>query len=206
MLFLFVLQVMCSKLIYREDIDIGFVLLGDLQKRCKCVYKRKQQLIDSLKELRSTQLRLMYAAMELEDPSDDIAADVASVRAILYKGIDADGMFNPFEDDISKALGLDDIGAVPLPSQIHLDEVDSLGTPQCEGSPERFVTTSILFSFHCVQVHFPIHSTPVMYIKVETWIMFLQNSNRMCEEHNRCSSKQGGGRREREGHEGHEPR
>ena len=39
--------------------------------------------------------------MELEDPSDDFTADVGSVRAILYKGLDVDAMFNPFEDDIS---------------------------------------------------------------------------------------------------------
>ena len=176
MLFLFVLQVMCSKLIYREDTDISFVLLGDLQKRCKYIYKRKQKIISSLKALRSTQLRLMYAAMELEDPSDDIAADVGSVRAIFYNGIDADAVFNHFEDDISQALGLDNIEAVPLPFQIYLDEVDGLGMPKLEGSPERFVTTSILFSFHFIQVHFPIHTFLVIYIKVGTLIMLLHNS------------------------------
>ena len=98
----------------------------------------------------------MYAAMELEDPLDDIAVDVSYVRVIFYKGIDVDTLFNLFESDISQAISLDDIKAVPLPSQLQLDKIDSLGMQdltitqlvrELEANPERFVTTPILFFF-----------------------------------------------------------
>ena len=117
----------------------------------------------------------MYAAMELEDPSDDIAADVSYIRAIFYKGIDVDTLFNPFESDISQAISLDDIKAVPLPSQLQLDEIDSLGMQdltimqlvrELEANPERFVTTHVLFSFYFIQFHLPTHAIPLFYIEL----------------------------------------
>ena len=42
MLLLFIIHVMCLLLIFCEDINIGFVLLKDLQKKYICVYLHKQ--------------------------------------------------------------------------------------------------------------------------------------------------------------------
>ena len=36
------LQVVCCSLRLREDIDIGYILLGDLQKNCMCIYSLKE--------------------------------------------------------------------------------------------------------------------------------------------------------------------
>ena len=42
-----------------------------------------------------------YTAMELEDPADDIVADVGSTRAIFNKGPVRDIVLSHFEVDIS---------------------------------------------------------------------------------------------------------
>ena len=115
MLFLLVIHVMCFSLVFRKDIDIGFVVLGDLQKKCKYVILHKQQITESPQPLRSIQLRLIYATMEMENLTEYIAMDVDFIRMNLYKGPLVDTMFSHFETNISEALGLADIEAVSLP-------------------------------------------------------------------------------------------
>ena len=74
---------MCSSLTVRKDINIGLTVLGDLQKKCNSVILCKQEMIEILKALRSTQLRLIYAAMGVEVPTEDMATEVESIRTHL---------------------------------------------------------------------------------------------------------------------------
>ena len=154
MLFLLVIHVMCFSLVFRKDIDIGFVVLGDLQKKCKYVILHKQQITESPQPLRSIQLRLIYATMEMENLTEYIAMDVDFIRMNLYKGPLVDTIFGHFQTNISEALGLADIEAVSLPFQLQLDEVEGLRTQdlpitqfarKLEDNSERFF---IQYHFH----------------------------------------------------------
>ena len=114
----------------------------------------KQQITESPQALRSIQLRLIYAAMEMENLTEYIAMDVDFIRINLYKGPLVDTMFSHFQTNISQALGLADIEAVSLPFQLQLDEVEGLRTQdlpitqfarELEDNSERFF---IQYHFH----------------------------------------------------------
>lgn len=116
--------------------------------KCKCFYLRKQQIIENLKILRAIQVWLMYVAMGLKDPTDDIAVNIGYARIIFYKDPAANTIFNFFEADIKKVIGIDDIVAIPLPSELELDEIEGLGTQDLIITEiARFVTTSAFYSF-----------------------------------------------------------
>ena len=153
MLFLVVIHVMCYSLTICEDMDIGLAVLGDLQKKCNFVILRKQEMIESLKALTSTQLRLIYAAMGVENPTEDMATKVDSIRIHLYDSPLANTMLSPFQTDISEALSLDDIAAMPLPSQLQLDGVEGLRSQDLTIMQFARELEGILEIFFFIQYH-----------------------------------------------------
>ena len=132
---LFGAQVLCSSLVFREDMDVGFVVVGDLHKKCKCLQTRVQGIVDNLKALRETQLHLMYSVMGLEEPSDDIAADIDSARALLHQMPANPPPQAVLVEAVQQAMGYDN-DAVPFPTL-------NIELP-C--SPERFVINPIPLS------------------------------------------------------------
>ncbi len=109
---IYALQVMCSALRLREEIDVGYVLFEDLQEKCKFVYSRREEIIDRLREFRSMQLRLVYAVMRLEEAENDIAGDVEFARIALgLGGLVKETIPTTVEVCTDAAIGLDDIGA-----------------------------------------------------------------------------------------------
>ena len=80
---IYVLHVMCYLLRLREENDVGYILFEDLQEKCKFVYSRRKEIIDSLREFRSMQLRLVYAVIGLEEAENDIAGDIEFARIAL---------------------------------------------------------------------------------------------------------------------------
>ena len=74
---------MCYLLRLREENDVGYILFEDLQEKCKFVYSRRKEIIDSLREFRSMQLRLVYAVIGLEEAENDIAGDIEFARIAL---------------------------------------------------------------------------------------------------------------------------
>ena len=80
---IYVLHVMCYLLRLREESDVGYILFEDLQEKCKFVYSRREEIIDSLREFRSMQLRLVYAVIGLEEAENDIAGDIEFARIAL---------------------------------------------------------------------------------------------------------------------------
>ena len=80
---IYVLHVMCYLLRLREENDVGYILFEDLQEKCKFVYSRREEIIDSLREFRSMQLRLVYAVIGLEEAENDIAGDIEFARIAL---------------------------------------------------------------------------------------------------------------------------
>ena len=112
---LYGLQIMCSSLRLREEIDVGYVLFEDLQEKCKCVYSCKEEIIGSLEALRSIQLRLLYGDIRLEEAINDIALDVYWARLDLgLESLVAETIPTTFEVCIDAAIGLDDIKAEDL--------------------------------------------------------------------------------------------
>lgn len=79
----FKLQVLSSAMVVREDADIGSLVIGDVHNKSRCVQLRVLDAIEQLKSLRRLQLSLLYSGLGLEDPTDDIAEDVALVRTLV---------------------------------------------------------------------------------------------------------------------------
>ena len=91
--------------------------------------------------------------MGVENPTEDMETKVDSIRIHLYDNPLANTMLSPFQTDISEALGLDDIAAMPLPSQLQLDGVEGLGSQdltimqfarELEGIPIFFFSFNII--------------------------------------------------------------
>lgn len=169
MSFLHDTQVLCSSLIFREDMDVGFVVLGDLPKKSRCINMRIEEIVGSLKALRSTQLHLMHAAMGLEDPSDDIAADVHCARALLHEVPAMLPTSNDFVSDVHQELGLDNLENVHFPSQPPLEGVDHISTQdlsitqltsELRASPLRFVTNPMPLSSDELMCSMHSHNPP----------------------------------------------
>lgn len=126
MSFMCVMQVLCSSLVFREDIDVGFVVLGDLQKKCKCIQLGVEDIVQSMRALRSKQLHIMYSVMGLEEPSDDIAPDLDGARALLHQLPGIAPTSTIYVEDPQQAMGLDNIEAVTFPSQPFPEGVEGL--------------------------------------------------------------------------------
>ena len=77
-----VTHALCSLLVICKDMDVGFKVLDDLQKKNRCTNFRIEEIVDNLKAPRSTRLHLMYVGMGLEDPS---TPDVECMRALLHE-------------------------------------------------------------------------------------------------------------------------
>lgn len=81
-------QVVSSSLIFREDIDVGRVMLGDLHQKNKYVKLQVDEMVQGLKRLRSIQLNLMNYGLGLKDPTDNLTFDIASsTRALLGEAV-----------------------------------------------------------------------------------------------------------------------
>lgn len=155
-------QVLCSTLVFREDMDIGTVVLGDLQRKSKCIKLRVEEMVEGLKQLRSIQLHLMNCGLGLEDATDDIAPDIDCTKALLgdlsalAPGRMGSTMLG-FVADVEEPIGLDSLDAIPLPSQRQLDGMDHINTQdlsltqlhnELEGSPMRCVSSPPPLSPH----------------------------------------------------------
>ena len=129
---IYVLQVMCSALRLREEIDVGYVLFEDLQEKCKFVYSRREEIIDRLREFRSMQLRLVYAVMGLEEAENDIAGDVEFARIALgLGGLVKETIPTTVEVCTEPVIGLDDIGTEDPQSYVTPAHTLAVGPPGC---------------------------------------------------------------------------
>lgn len=93
----------------------------------------------------------MYVAMGLKVPANDIAVNIGYARIIFYKDPAANTIFNFFEANIKKVIGVDDIVAIPLPSELEFDEIEGLGMQDLIITEiARFVTTCVFYSFNFI--------------------------------------------------------
>ena len=99
-------------MLVREDANIGSVVVGDIYKKSTCAQLRLGDVIDALTTLRRTQLSLFYTAMGLQEPTDDIAEDVAVTHKLLgelHTSIQEHGRHNPkgFVAEVQDAMQLE---------------------------------------------------------------------------------------------------
>lgn len=150
-------------MIIREDADIGSVVIGDIQKKSECVQQRLREAIEILSALRSTQLRLLYAGLGVEDPGDDIAEDVPLMRTLVgefAKPIEGDEVHTPkgFVAEVQDALRCEGPEDAPLPSQkpsccstgqLGESHNDTQGTPnKTNSSPAPLSPDGLLCTMH----------------------------------------------------------
>jgi hypothetical protein len=124
------IQVVFSSLLFREDIDIGSAMIGDLHKKSKRVQMQVAEVQEGLVQLRETQLRLIYSGLGLQEPTSDIAADVPCARLLLGEFLGCRRSPNScgFVADVQEALSLDSLDSIPLPSQRSLEGLDGIST------------------------------------------------------------------------------
>lgn len=125
-----VIQVVFSSLLFREDIDIGSAMIGDLHKKSKSVQMQVAEVQEGFVRLRETQLRLFYDGLGLQEPTSDIAADVPCAHLLLgeFPGCRRSPNSCGFVADVQEALSLDSLDSIPLPSQRSLEGLDGIST------------------------------------------------------------------------------
>ena len=169
-------QVLCSALIFREDVDVGTSMVGDLHKKSHCVQMRVEEMAHGLQRVRSTQLRLFNCGLGEEEPTNDIAEDVHCTRALLGEEV-AIARGEPteptmaFVGDAQEAMSFEGLDAIPM--HCELEGVDRISTQdlsltqltsELQNSPMRFVSCPTPFSPHPLLCNFqyghPINATP----------------------------------------------
>ena len=167
-------QVLCSALIFREDVDVGTSMVGDLHKKSHCVELWVEEMVHGLQHVRSTQLRLFNCGLGEEEAIDDIAQDVHCTRALLGEEV-AMALGEPpeptmgFVGDAQEAMSLESLDAIPM--HCELEGVDRISTQnlsltqlrsELQNSPMMFVSCptsfSLLWNF---QYGHPINATPL---------------------------------------------
>ena len=132
-MFVLDIQILCSTMVIREDADIGSVVIGDIHKKNTCAQLRLGEAIEVRVALRCTQRGLFYSGLGLEEPTDDIAEDVAVTRTLLgefLKPTQLDGMHTPkgFVAEVQDVLTFKGLEDVLLPLQMPVDGLPSSGT------------------------------------------------------------------------------
>ena len=99
-------------MVIREDADIGSVVVGDIYKKSKCAQLRLAKAIEVLGSLRRTQLNLLYSGLGLQDPTYDIAEDVAATRTLVGEfptSIQGSGLHSPrgFVAEVQDAMNME---------------------------------------------------------------------------------------------------
>lgn len=132
----FVIQVLCSALVIREDVDIGSVVVGDIHRKSTCAELQVADAIEVLARLRNTQLDILYSGLGLKDPTDDIVDDIAVSRTLLgefAKPTQLDAVHTPkgFVAEVQDALSFEGLEDVPPQSGNTPDQPPSQKDVQC---------------------------------------------------------------------------
>lgn len=61
-------HVICSTLSIHKEVDVGLVVVGDLQRKSKFINLRLGEVVSGLIQWRNTQLNIMHYGLGLEDP------------------------------------------------------------------------------------------------------------------------------------------
>ena len=108
-------------------------MVGNLHKKNRCLQMRMAEAQERFLELRRTQLNIFYSGLGVEEPADDVAADVPAARLLLGKfpasspcrrSLASHG----FVADVQEALSLDSLDNIPLPSQRSLEGLEGIST------------------------------------------------------------------------------
>ncbi len=154
-------QVLCSSMVFREDIDIGSWTLGDLHKKSPCVQKLMEDAAQSWQRVRATQLRLFNCGLGVEEAADDIAPDVHCARALLGEDVGVVVTAGKpetsmgFVTEVNEAMTLDTLDSVPM--HCDFDGVECISTQdlsltqlsrELQNTPVRFNSRSTHCSSH----------------------------------------------------------
>lgn len=137
-------------MVIRENADIGSVVIGDIHKKSKCAQLRLAEAIEFLASFRRTQLNLLLSGLGLQEPTDDIAEDVAATRTLIGefpKSIQGSGLHSPkgFVTEVQDAMNMEGLDLVVLvpPSHKDMEVRDSSCTQNLADSPKDMVSTDM---------------------------------------------------------------
>lgn len=77
------MQVLCSSMVFREDVDVGTLMLGDMHKKSPCVQFRVEEIVQNLQHISSIQLHLFNSGLDVENATNDIAPKKHCTRTLL---------------------------------------------------------------------------------------------------------------------------
>ena len=144
-------QVLCSSMVFHEDVDIETLTLGVLHKKSHYVQIRVEELVQSLQHVRSTQLRLFNIALGVEDATDDIVPILYCTRALLGEKVvqpkeKSSKTTLEFVGEVHEAVSL--VGLDSMPMHCDFNGVDCISTrdlsltqfsSELQNTPLRFV-------------------------------------------------------------------
>ena len=123
-------------------------MVGDIHKKSKCAQLRLAEAIEVLGSLRRTQLNLLYSGLGLQDPTDDIAEDVAATRTLVGEfptSIQGSGLHSPrgFVAEVQDAMNMEGHHIVVPPSHKDMDVRDSSCTQDVADTQKDMESTDM---------------------------------------------------------------
>ena len=96
------MQVVCSSMVFRKNVDIGTLTLGDMHKKSTCVKFRVdlEEIVQSLQHVKSTQLHLFTFGLRVDNATNDIDPDIHYTKTLLVEEV-----MMALEDLTTKTLG-----------------------------------------------------------------------------------------------------
>lgn len=67
----------------REDVDIGSLVINDLQRKSHCEHIRLDEMVDVMFTLKYIQINLIYYGFGLRKLIDDIAPNVPNTLSLM---------------------------------------------------------------------------------------------------------------------------
>lgn len=89
----FKLQVLYSSLIVREDMNVGSLVFGNLNRKSGCAHIRLEEVMDTIAALKNTQLNLIYCGFGLDEPTNDIISNVLNTLTLVGEFPQASELF-----------------------------------------------------------------------------------------------------------------
>ena len=154
-------------MVFREDVDIGTLTVGDLHKKSQCMQMKVEELLQNMEHVRSAQVHLFNYGLGVQDATDDIADNLHCTRALLGEEV-VQPKEKPsrktlgFSGEVHEAMSLESLDSLPM--HCDFDGVDRISTQdlsltqftsELQNTPMRFVRRTtplsayeVLFTSH----------------------------------------------------------
>ena len=77
------MHILIFALVVHEHMDIESPIIGDLQRKNRCMQIRLGEVVDVMLASREIQFNFIYCGLGLEEPMDDIVPDMTNTLSLM---------------------------------------------------------------------------------------------------------------------------